>query len=144
VLYTAIATVEACSVNLLLPLLLATAVAYCVHLATTIVHYCFVLFNTKNSVWMVGAFTVQLFTKTFHWLAQARVEHVGRTEGTTIVQHLKLFALQVSHSDMYQHYAPTVRFFRHKKHCIQPEASKVTLFTSMLLPLAFLHLDNVC
>jgi hypothetical protein len=54
--------------------------------------------NIKNSVWMVGAFTVQLFTKTFHWLAQARVEHVGRTEGTTIVQHLKLFALQVSHS----------------------------------------------
>eukprot|EP00953_Heterococcus_sp_UTEX-ZZ885_P023778 13057-Heterococcus_DN1.PRE.3 len=53
------------------------------------------IFREELSVWMVGAFTVQLFTKTFHWLAQARVEHVGRTEGTTIVQHLKLFALQV-------------------------------------------------
>jgi hypothetical protein len=52
---------------------------------------------------MVGAFTVLLFTKTFHWLAQARVEHVGRTEGTTLVQHLKLFALQVRPTANTQH-----------------------------------------
>jgi hypothetical protein len=52
----------------------------------------------RRSTRVLVLFSVLLFVKAFHWLAQARVEHIEQTDGHALATYLRLFCLQVRHS----------------------------------------------
>lgn len=53
------------------------------------------IFREELDLRVMVLFTLLLILKIFHWLSQARVEHVEQTEGQTRSQHIRLLMLQI-------------------------------------------------
>mmetsp|Transcript_7409 Transcript_7409/g.11066 ORF Transcript_7409/g.11066 Transcript_7409/m.11066 type:complete len:458 (+) Transcript_7409:32-1405(+) len=53
------------------------------------------IFREEINLTVIGFFSILLFSKAFHWLSKARLEHIEQTNDMTVSMHIRLLSLQI-------------------------------------------------